>query len=220
MQSIKSLAFCTVLASMLACVEEPPSERRADPWFVMSEQYTPSGFMGDGTTTGALKLYFDACPERAPGALGSCYSFVYRPQLELRDRWVGVVWQSPANNWGYQKPKIVEAGATRIRFKVRGSLSGRVKLESGGLGGYDAERMQDYTYQDPYKVPAPGKQPIFCNFDDKQWTECKVPLVGADGGSIFGDEDELSILGAFAWYYERGQSLDPVTLYFDDIVWE
>jgi hypothetical protein len=67
--------------------------------FIVSDFYTPSGFMGDGAVPGRLTADINEnCREPRPaGAQGDCYRFVYRPGDV---KWAGAFWVSPANNWG------------------------------------------------------------------------------------------------------------------------
>lgn len=192
--------FPFALAVIAGCgVEQPASERYADLPFLVSEEYTPSGFMGAGEKPGALTLYHDACPTRPEGALGQCYSFVYDPTLMPEVPWVGVQWQSPANNWGDLPPKRLEPGVTQLRFKLRGSRAGgTVTAEVGGK-------------------PAAMPLPFFDTFHRSQacpltteWTSCTVDLTGAEYDRV---------VNAFTWSY-AATSMESVTLYFDDLIWE
>jgi hypothetical protein len=67
--------------------------------FVVSDFYTPSGFMGDGAIPGRLTPAINEhCRTPRPaGAQGDCYRFIYKPGDV---KWAGVFWVSPANNWG------------------------------------------------------------------------------------------------------------------------
>src|SRR5688572_30649182 len=94
-------------------VESPDTTRKAPSWFLMSEQFTASGFMEEAGVRHVLKLTMDDCPEREADSLGNCFSFHYDPKLfkpteEVKGGCIGVYWQSPPNNWGARPGKIVE----------------------------------------------------------------------------------------------------------------
>jgi hypothetical protein len=215
------LFFLSLLSlGMVACTpEEPPKVRTAPAWFPLSEQFTASGFMGEGGEREVLKLYMDRCPRRDPGALGNCFTFDYRPKYldamsPFAVKWFGVAWQSPPNNWGEQPGKLVEAGATRIRLKVRGSREGSVRLEAGGIGIVPRPDGTPFPYHDEFIVPG-----TTCKFNATEWSECTLELEDREGDWIFEDRNELEILGPFKWSF-MNPSREPITIYFDDIVWE
>lgn len=224
MAPFKSLIICIPLL-LVGCVEEPPRERRAPAPFVMSDQFTPSGFTGQGAEPEVLKLYFDRCPERAPGARGVCYSFLFRPREDLMEKWVSVQWQSPANNWGRWPPKVIEGGGRKISFKVRGSRPGWIHaIKAGGVTNPDT---QLFPYQDTVSFQSVGRpSPTGAThfpFSDKEWKSYTVELPDSF------DQDELAILNAFEWVYEpmnpgpdknAPPNWDPITIHFDDIIWE
>lgn len=215
--------------SLLGCtVDEPPDERRAPGWFVMSEQFTPSGFMGEAGERHVLKLYMDRCPERDPKAIGNCYTFDYRPQFLADDavevvdgvekplavKWFGVAWQSPPNNWGEQPGKIVEAGGERVRYRARASRAVKLKVEAGGIGLKRPNSSEPFPYHDTFVIPVHS-----CNIGPDKWTECSYKLKDTYNKDIFRGKDELEVLGAFKWSVDN-PSREPVTIYLDDIVWE
>lgn len=65
----------------------------SQPYFVVSDFFTPSGHMGDGAKAGFITM--DS--ERSCGVRGMCYNFDYQPGA---NRWAGVYWVYPSNNWG------------------------------------------------------------------------------------------------------------------------
>lgn len=68
--------------------------------FIVSDFFTPSGFMGDGAVPGRLTadVNENCRTPRPEGAQGDCYRFVYEPSLDVK--WAGVFWVHPANSWG------------------------------------------------------------------------------------------------------------------------
>jgi hypothetical protein len=106
MESLSAARFAYALFLALpltACGPSDEADRaQAGPIvgpFVVSQFYTPSGFMGDGEIPGQLTVDINKnCKVPRPaGAQGDCYRFVYRPGTL---HWAGAYWVSPANNWG------------------------------------------------------------------------------------------------------------------------
>jgi hypothetical protein len=238
MKAAKSLAICTacaVLLILLSCVELPPDERVAPPWFPVSEQFTASGFMGEAAYPQALKLRMGQCPKRDPNALGQCFSFYWkRPPMDALFKekvpsdgpgWFGVYWQSPPGNWGEKKPKYVESGAQLLHFKVRGKFEGKpdtykgkVNIQLGGI------QKATYPYQDVFSR---GAGPF--EFDNTKWWsyEALIAELDVDDGKLKSpfrgsNKNGALVLGPFAWIYRFAENTDApenLTLYFDDIVW-
>jgi hypothetical protein len=102
--SLTKIAALFLALPMLACGPSDEAERaQAGPIvgpFLVSDFFTPSGFMGDGAVPGRLTVEINEnCRTPRPaGAQGDCYRFLYKPSLDVR--WAGSFWVSPANNWG------------------------------------------------------------------------------------------------------------------------
>jgi hypothetical protein len=235
MSPLKFAAISILCLLALSCVEEPGSRREVGKWFVMSEQFTPSGITGLGALTGVVTVDMHACPPRHKGALGQCYSFIFKPEYSEKDLKAaiklckidegnfgfGAIWQSPTNNWGEKPGKYVKAGAKQIRFRVRATRPGRFAYGSGGLGVPKCT-TETYPYKDSYIIHAFGdRHSQLFDFNDKEWTEYTLPLIDdTTQKSIFDGEDEIMVLGAFNWWYPGVEGEKPITIYFDDIVWE
>jgi len=175
--------------------------------FTVSDDFVPSGFMGDSPTDfNSITMSADtsACPSRAPGAVGACYSVAWTPTFgpQATSAWVGVYWQYPSNNWGALPGKPVSAGATKVSFAAMGAKGGEViKFLAGG-------------------VNATGGNPSLTNADSfsattsvtltSSWATYEVPLSG---------DTYTSVIGAFAWTITTSAT-DPIAFYVDDIVWE
>lgn len=99
----KTVATLLVALTTMGCGPSDETDRaNAGPIvgpFIVSDFYTPSGFMGDGAVPGRLTVDINRnCRMPRPvGAQGDCYRFTYRPNTV---KWAGVFWVSPANNWG------------------------------------------------------------------------------------------------------------------------
>jgi hypothetical protein len=102
--SLTRIVAALLLALLTAACGPSDEADRAKPGpivgpFVVSDFYTPSGFMGDGAVPGRLTVDINEnCRTPRPaGAQGDCYRFLYKPGDV---KWAGVFWVSPANNWG------------------------------------------------------------------------------------------------------------------------
>jgi len=95
-------ALCLSLV-MVACGPSSEASRaKSGPIvgpFLVSEVFTPSGFMGDGAIPDRMTVSInnDCKQPRPPGAQGDCYHFIYR----VRDvKWAGCDWVFPTSSWG------------------------------------------------------------------------------------------------------------------------
>jgi hypothetical protein len=225
---IKALATATFVAAVAACSApgstpppggapnngssgtNPNSSQDAGPVslpFVVSDEFFPSGFMGDSPTDfNAIQASSDAskCPARVAGAVGSCYSFTWTPQRvgDAGSSWVGVYWQYPSNNWGAQPGLSIKPGATKVTFTAAAKTDGVVaKFISGGVN---------------YPIPTAG----IANADTYEsdisptlttsWQPFEISLSG---------DSYTSVIGGFAWSITTS-STDPITFYVDNIQWE
>ena len=87
-------------------------------WIFLDEgsfknHYVPSGWMGDFA---GLKM--TAVPSKEAHSGNSALRFMYRPTGA--DKWVGVYWQDPVNNWGEKDGGFDLTGAQRLTFWARG----------------------------------------------------------------------------------------------------
>ncbi len=90
--------------------------------------YVPTGWMGN---TKELKM--DAACKDNPHAGKTCI----RVDYQARDGWAGVVWQSPANDWGAKAGGWDVSGAKKLTFWVRGEKGGEVVNVFFGVIGRD-----------------------------------------------------------------------------------
>jgi hypothetical protein len=151
--------------------------------------YTPSGWMGNYKF---LKLVED-CTER-PHKGRTCLRLTY----EAQDGWAGIIWQSPANDWGDRAGGWYLTGAKRLKFWARGAAGGEtVAFEFGILK----------PGEKPYHDSAGGKLPSVEL--TPEWKEYSFDLVGKDMNCIktgFG----VVITG-------KGT---PTTIFLDDVRYE
>ncbi len=149
--------------------------------------YTPSGYMGN---TGAIKM--DPASADHPHSGAACLQVDYTAS----DNWGGVVWQSPANDWGDKPGGFNLSGAKTLSFWARGAKGGESVTFQYGL----IDRNK--TYYDT----AEGKLPVTLTPDWKQYT---IDLTG---------KNLSDIKTGFCWVVAA--SGHPVTFYLDDIRYE
>lgn len=150
--------------------------------------YAPSGWMGN-----AKGLKVDPESTDQPHAGKTCLKATYSPN----DGWVGVVWQSPANDWGDRPGGWDLTGAKRLKFWARGAVGGEIVSFEFGLLGKDKK----------FSDTAKGKlaQVTLTN----EWHEYEIAL---------GDQDLTRIKTGFAFTVTG--SGKPTTFYLDDVRFE
>jgi hypothetical protein len=195
-------------------IVDPPVEDTGAPAapvqlpFFVSDQFIPSGFMGDSTAAmnGITLSHAEAdCKSpRAPGAGGDCYTATWTATVASgASSWAGVYWQSPAENWGSKPGKPIQSGATKLTFYAAGKTGNeKIELCAGGINtkGNDPS----LTYRDKFSV----KQPAVAL--TTEWAKYELSLVGANYDSV---------LGGFCWVASATTS-GSMTFYIDDIRWE
>jgi hypothetical protein len=150
--------------------------------------YAPSGWMGNSK---ALKADRECADNPHTGK--TCLRVDYREP----DGWAGIVWQSPAGDWGDKPGGWNLSGAKRLAFWARGAKGGEVVSFEFGLLGADK----------PFSDTAHGKLPDVAL--TSEWREYQIEL---------GSDDLSRIKTAFSFVL-KGQG-KPVTFYLDDIRYE
>jgi hypothetical protein len=172
-----------------------PKARRASLPFVVYDEatrdrppYAPTGWMGN---TKATKLDL-ACAAR-PRSGKTCIRIDYRD----KDGWAGIVWQSPANDWGNRPGGWDLSGAKKLTFWARGERGTEVVTFEFGLIGRD-KRFHDTARGKLDKVKL-----------TREWRQYTMDLAG---------KDLTRVKSAFAcvWSGQGG----PLTFYLDDIRYE
>lgn len=149
--------------------------------------YTPSGWMGK---LDAIAVD-DKCRDD-PHSGNTCMKL----QFSSPDNFGGVVWQSPANDWGDKPGGHDIRGAKKLSFWARGSAGGeQVEFKFGVLG-------KEKTHPDS------DGGAIILELTPK-WTRYEIDLAGRDLSQI---------KTGFCWVL-AGQGR-PVTFYLDDIQYE
>ncbi len=171
----------------------PPAARKAKlPLVVYDEAgegpYIPSGYMGNN---GAIKM--DASCELNPHSGKTCLKVEYTAS----DNWGGVVWQSPANDWGDAPGGFDLTGARKLTFWARGDKGGEAVSFLLGLIGRNKPFFDTASAKlDSQKLTT-------------QWKQYSIDLAGLD---------LTRIKSGFVWTLAAQGA--PITFYLDDIRYE
>jgi hypothetical protein len=178
--------------------------------FAVDSVYVPTGYEGDGALSRvtATDASGSTTCNRAPGAtFGMCHVFTYKYQHTAdTPGWAGVVWQSPANNWGTQPGPVIAEGAKRVAFSARSAFTIMVRFVVGGIAVTN-NPYQDTIRQEIRVIVAPA------------WQEFSIDLTGSA---------YVNVLGGFDWtLVVLDNGIDPnanasadYVLYLDNIRWE
>ncbi len=141
----------------------------------------------------AAAIKMDANSETNPHSGKTCIKVEYT----AKDNWGGVVWQSPANDWGDAPGGYDLTGAKKLTFWARGEKGGEVVNFSFGIIGKD-KPFSDTASNQLEKVRLTD-----------EWSQFTLYLKG---------QDLSRIKTAFVWSL-AGKG-EPITFYLDDIKYE
>jgi hypothetical protein len=205
--SIRLAALAVVLAAACAPPTAPADDAPLKAPFTVSDHFTPTGYIGDGVTIGVVNMLPDACPTRAPNAVGDCYQVTYIPPVPTQNDYAGVFWQYPGNNWGDYPGHTVLPGATKVTVWARGGKGGeQLTFQAGGVSVTDSSK----PYHDSFSAAA-GPFTL-----TTEWQPFVVPLTGKTYNRV---------LGGFAWIYHLPPATgapsdsEPIVFYLDSITW-
>jgi len=213
--------------------------------FVVSNFFTPSGFMGDGAIPGRLTAGINEnCKQPRPaGAQGDCYHFLYK----VGDvKWAGAYWVYPTNSWGSVPGRSVVGpldlgpkpdgsgqmhGYHQLRFwaamdPIPSATPTPTTLQyyAGGIDGRTATPPQKY-YDHGCQI-FEGSPP-FCDDGNGGF----FPFAATRSGMLTGEWQQFtlplnqwaleSVIGGFGWSTNDNQNPGQTqSIYLDDIVWE
>ncbi len=191
-----SIAYTSLFVTKQGSNAGEPGQKAQLPLFVFDNTtpqtklpYVPSGLMGNFK---ALKHNME-CTEN-PHSAPNCIEVAYSANGE----WIGLAWQSPANDWGGEKPGGYDlTGAKSFKFWARGKEGGeKVKFGFGMIG-------REKKYFDTAKKET-GDLVL-----EKEWKEYSIPIDGCD---------LRRIKTGFTMFF--GGQGKPITFYLDDIRYE
>ena len=173
-------------------IAPPKGEKVTLPFAVYAEggeaQYTASGYMGN---TDAIKM--DANWTTNPHSGKACIKVEYT----AKDNWAGVVWQSPANDWGDAPGGFDLSAAKKLTFWARGEKGGESPSFLFGL------IKNDKPYFDSDTAKLEGRKL------STAWQQFSIDLTGLDLSRI---------KTGFVWTVAANG--EPITFYLDDIRYE
>jgi hypothetical protein len=160
-------------------------------------RYIPSGFFGDFAD---LTLTLD--DRTAPSSGSTSIRIDYRPAGS--QRFAGIFWQCPANNFG----TVAGAGlnlsrARQVRFFARASAPAKAEFKVGGIGrGTPRAPFPD-------SLDATPTNPVVVDLTT-EWKEFVI-----DVSSV----DKTFVIGGFMFVTSTTQNPGGLTLFLDEIVW-
>jgi hypothetical protein len=159
--------------------------------FPVDAYFAPSGYMGDGSSPGAINDIATCADPRPSTWVGTCHFFTYTPSTL---KWAGVYWQYPDGNWGDFPGLVVPVGATSIKFSAWGATGTEKISFMSGLKDFDG-------FEAKTEVLTLGTTP----------TEYTIDLSAA----IYTD-----VIGGFGWVTDAAMATGPISFYVDDIHWQ
>ena len=170
------------------------------PFFIYKDKganvnhYIPSGFMPNGK---CLKLDDGWKEDCRDGA--TCVKAVYDVACSKNDqKWSGIYWLNPANNWGKQKGGFNLDGAQKLTFWAKGEKGGE-RIEEFKVGGITG----DFPDSDSAIIG-----PVILT---NEWREYTIDLRGKD----------LSyISGGFSWSTSVDVNPESCVFYLDNIQYQ
>ncbi len=190
----------TVNAELPVASGASSEKSRFPPFFVYQDRaakenhFIPSGFMPNGK---CLKLE-DAWKENCRSG-ETCIRVTYDIQCSQQDqRWSGIYWLNPADNWGARKGGFDLNGASKLTFWARGDKGGE-RIEEFKVGGI----VSDYPDSDVAMIG-----PVILS---REWREYTIDLRGKD----------LSyISGGFSWAANTDANPQECVFYLDEIKYQ
>ena len=156
--------------------------------------YVPSGFMPNGNCLDFTDMHMEGCQSGK-----TCIRVDYDVACSRKDqKWAGIYWLNPANNWGSRKGGYNLTGATQLTFWAKGAQGGE-QIQEITVGGVEGK------YPDSDKIIF---GPIILS---NEWKQYSVDLRGKD----------LSyISGGFSWSTEEAVNSSMCSFYLDEIKFE
>lgn len=156
--------------------------------------FVPSGFMPNGECLSMDDTWQENCQDGR-----TCIKIVYDVECSKEDqKWAGIYWLNPANNWGNRKGGFNLSGATKLTFWAKGEKGGE-QIEEFKMGGITG----DYPDSDVAFIGPVVLTP--------EWRQYSIDLRGKD----------LSyVSGGFVWSAKVDFNQNGCTFYLDSIQYE
>jgi len=159
-----------------------------------ANHFVPSGFMPNGKCLSFNDRWTEGCHSGK-----TCIRVDYDIACSQNDqKWAGVYWLNPANNWGGRKGGFNLSDYTRLTFWAKGQKGGE-RIEEFKMGGITG----DYPDSDMAIIG-----PVILS---DEWRQYTLDLRGKD----------LSyVSGGFAWSATVEFNPEECTFFLDDIRYE
>lgn len=187
------------------------------PFFVnATSNFVKSGFMGDAlasvTAAPSEKDSDGKCGGMRSSATagGDCDTFKIAAAKATDQKWQGVFYQFPANNWGTLPGRTIAAGAKSVKFQARATREVAALFQIGMCDPKDDTKCVDEFYAYPTTADMAGKVKV-----GTEWAAVSVDISGKDYSA--------GVHGAFSWSISNEDLLadtSDLTLYLDAIRWE
>lgn len=157
----------------------------------VNNHFVASGWMG-----GYTDLMYDGASIENPYAGSTCIKIIYYSCDYQIERWAGIYWQHPADNWGNIDAGYDLSNATKLTFWAKG-VNGDEYITEFKVGGISG-RFGDSD------IAIIG--PVILN---KEWTQYTIDLTG---------KDMSRIIGGFCWLMSVQR--EGAAFYLDEIKFE
>lgn len=159
-------------------------------------RYTASGYMPTGECLVQDVAWQEECAEG-----NTCIRVEYDVACSAQgQKWAGVYWLNPADNWGQKKGGYNLDGAEKLVFMAKGEKGGE-RIEEFKIGGVGI--TNDYPDSD---IAVIG--PVILT---DEWKEYTIDLRG---------KDLSNIAGGFAWITNVDVNPESCVFYLDNIRYE
>ena len=163
--------------------------------FNVTDQFVPSGWMGDGEY-GDKFLSLESASSEDNSKVPLALQMLYRkggPQ-----KWAGIYWQNKANNWG-DRPGDDLSSFQCLSLRAKGKSGGEVvEFKAGGIEAIDRD------FHDSFEVST-GRVRLL-----DEWQTFVVDVSNADLSSV---------IGGFAVILTVQSGFDEIGVVFDDVIY-
>ncbi|MDP2653673.1 MAG: hypothetical protein Q8Q08_06540 [Candidatus Omnitrophota bacterium] len=188
------------VTASVAASETGTTEKKFQPFVIYKNKgtrdnhFVPSGFMPNGKCMTFEDTWKENCHDGS-----SCIKIVYDVACSREDqKWVGIYWLNPANNWGSRKGGFDLTGAERLTFWARGEKGGE-RIEEFKMGGITG----DYPDTDTAVIG-----PVILT---NEWQQYTIDLRG---------KDLTYVSGGFGWSTNVDVNPENCVFYLDEIQYE